>query len=260
MCQLIAKTDVGRQRLRNEDNFLLLEKYSLSVVADGMGGHVDGNIASQIAVDTIKSFYQSKYNGHIEQVDSKEELIKLQKEFLTDAVQEANRNIFARNRGSFALEGMGTTIVVLQVEKKYALTACVGDSRIYLLRQKTLKQVTQDHSLVSELVRYNIIDEKDKIFLQNKNIITRALGMTETVSVDITKQEIFSGDLFLLCSDGLTDLVENEKIEAILNENYDNLDLGLDKLIEEANNLGGQDNITVSLVKINEESKKTKDS
>lgn len=250
-CEMVSKTDVGRQRLRNEDNYLLMEEYGLSVIADGMGGHVDGNIASQIAVDTLRD----RYGTHYQQIQAKEyrevqELLKSQEEFVVEAVQEANRNIFARNKNSYKMEGMGTTLVALQVGDGYALTACVGDSRIYLLRRGKLLQITQDHSLVSELMRYNIIDKADLLFAHNKNIITRALGMSENVLVDTTSQETQGGDIFLLCSDGLTDLVPDEQIEGILSEGNQDIFESAETLVSTANEQGGQDNITVSLVKI----------
>lgn len=251
-CTLVGKTDVGRQRMRNEDNFLLLENYYLSVVADGMGGHIDGNIASQIAVDTLEDTYQNKYPPMLASTNSTslEELKKAQEMFMIESVQQANRNIFARNKGNLTLEGMGTTIVALQIGDGYAITACVGDSRIYLFRDNKLVQITQDHSLVGELVRYNIIDKQDIMFLQNKNIITRALGMSENVMVDTTIQKILPDDVFLLCSDGLSDLAPDERIEKILAEEIEDLDSTVETLINEANDCGGQDNITVSLVKI----------
>jgi protein phosphatase len=251
LCEIAGKSDVGRQRLRNEDNFLILETFALTVIADGMGGHIDGNIASQIAVDTIRELYQAQYASALnKEFPAIEERIKAQELFLTEATQQANRNIFNRNRGAFSLEGMGTTVVALEVSDGYAITACVGDSRIYLLRDKKLAQITQDHSLVGELVRYNIIDKKDMMFLQNKNIITRALGMTESVIVDTTVQKTSANDIFLLCSDGLTDLLSDEQIEKHLVNNQDNLDAAVETLVCEANHQGGLDNITVCLAKI----------
>ena len=253
--EMAGKTDIGRQRVRNEDNYLILKEFSLSAVADGMGGHVDGNIASQIAVDTIRESYRANYPTKIveKKYASLEEKLKEQEQFLTESIQEANHNIFSRNKGNFTLEGMGTTVVALQISEKYALTACVGDSRIYLFRDEQLRQLTQDHSLVGELVRYNIIGEQDLIFLQNKNIITRALGMSDHVVVDTVCHKICANDLFLLCSDGLTDLVNDKNIQEIL-RTHCNFELTaiLDALINEANNCGGQDNITVALVKIQE--------
>lgn len=249
-CLMSAKTDVGRQRLRNEDNFILLEQYAFSAVADGMGGHIDGNIASQIAVDTLKDSYENRYQKIVSQsFQTVEDEMKAQEGFIVQTVQEANKNIFVRNKGNFKLEGMGTTLVALQIQQDYALTACVGDSRIYHLRDRKLAQVTQDHSLVGELIRYNIIDKADVLFAHNKNIITRALGMTENVLVDTTSQKVIAGDIFLLCSDGLTDLVSDEEMEKILGENADDLNKAVEELVGTANDCGGQDNITVVLVK-----------
>lgn len=248
-CQMVSKTDVGRQRFRNEDNFVLLPDYRISVIADGMGGHVDGNIASQIAVDTLGDRYQNQYLAMMPKNNS-EELVKFQEKFLIEAIQQANKNIFNRNRNNLAAEGMGTTIVSLQIGDGYGLTACVGDSRIYLCHQQKLTQITQDHSLVSELVRYNIIDKRDLLFIQNKNIITRALGMTDNVLVDTTIHQIIPGDIFLLCTDGLTDLLNDGEIEAIIVEHQNDLQAAVDNLVLAANDHGGLDNITVSLVKI----------
>lgn len=250
---MAGKTDVGKQRVRNEDNFLIMEDFFLSSVADGMGGHVDGNIASQIAVDTLKENYLARYKEKIGDLSTKEDILKEQELFLGSVVQEANKNIFQRNRGCLTLQGMGTTVVVLQVGQGYVITACVGDSRIYRFRDDKLEQLTLDHSLVGELIRYNIIGEKDLLFLQNKNIITRALGMSDKVVVDITSHESKEDDIYLLCSDGLTDLVPDEIIRDIIGENRENLDNLVNILIDEANNRGGQDNITVSIVKIGKE-------
>ncbi len=251
--ELVAKSDVGRQRTRNEDNWLILADIALVAVADGMGGHIDGNIASQIAVDTLQQLYKSHYPNALPSW-APTEIPSQQEKFLIHAVQEANKNIYERNRGTIAFEGMGTTIVALQLQANYVITACVGDSRIYLLRNGTIEQITQDHSLVGELVRYNIIREKDLIFLQNKNIITRALGMAESVLVDTKSHHVFPNDIFLLCSDGLTDLVSDERICEILLQHQEHLADALTILIDEANNLGGVDNITVAIAKVHESS------
>jgi protein phosphatase len=135
------------------------------------------------------------------------------------------------------------------MSKGYVLTACVGDSRIYLLRDGKLAQITEDHSLVGELLRYNIIGEQDVLFLQNKNIITRALGMSDYVMVDTTCRESRRGDIFLLCSDGLTDVLTDQRIEQILNSHINELEKALETLVAEANEYGGQDNITATLAK-----------
>lgn len=255
---MVGKTDVGRQRSRNEDSFLLLKECALGAIADGMGGHIDGHIASQTAVDTIKEIYQARYPHLLSQKFANlEELIQAQKILMIDAIEQANTNIFVKNRSNFGfegmppnaiqIEGMGTTVVAVQIGEGYALTAWVGDSRIYLLHNSKLTQVSQDHSLVGELIRYNIIDKKDRMFFQ-KNIITRALGMAEKVVVDLLLQQVSPGDIFLMCSDGLSDLVSDEQMERIITQNHEDLNQAVEKLISEANNNGGLDNISANLV------------
>lgn len=248
--EMAGKSDVGRQRKRNEDNFVILEQFSLAVVADGMGGHADGNIASSLAVETLQQQYLQNYQKHIEGCPA-EELAASQEKFLSSAVQEANKTIYNRNTGNLGYDGMGTTIVALQVHQNYAITAWVGDSRIYLLHNQELTQITQDHSLVGELVRYNLVRQQDIPLIKVKNIITRALGMSESVLVDTSSQHIFPNDIFLLCTDGLTESLPHDQITQILKKT-DNLQNILSQLINEANRLGGADNITAALVKIHE--------
>lgn len=247
--EMAGKSDVGRQRKRNEDNFIILEQFQLAVVADGMGGHIDGNIASSIAVDTIQQQYQQYYESLMKEW-SPDEIASRQEKFLSSGIQEANKNIYARNLpGNVAYGGMGTTLVALQIHSNYAITAWVGDSRIYLLRNQKLSQLTQDHSLVEELVHYDF-PVQDIALTKFKNIITRALGMTESVLIDISSHTIFPNDIFLLCTDGLTDSLNNEEITKILTEHQNNIKYAVEVLIEESNKQGGADNITAALVKI----------
>ncbi len=279
-----ARTDVGRTRERNEDNFLVFETCNqrgegrapalpkngvigsltkeplatevpsgLLVVADGMGGHANGNVASLSAVSTLREWYE-KRQPYAADLDRH----KVETEALMDlahAIGRANIEIFRKNRGAFSIEGMGTTIVALLCFHRYVVTACVGDSRIYLLRDGTLKQVTKDHSLIEELIRYNIIGEQDVFLNPNKNIITRALGMNETVEVDTQLLDTKPGDVWLLCSDGLTDMVEDKWIESTLSElddpNHDLLS-ATNHLVDLANERGGIDNITVMLGRCSE--------
>ncbi len=241
---MVAKTDTGRQRSRNEDYYMVHAEQPLCVVADGMGGHADGNIASSTAVSTINEMVCSVNDGVFIETAT-EELISV----IRGMIDEANSRIFAKNRGYFSLEGMGTTIVVLMMTPKEVITANVGDSRIYRLREGKLKQLTQDHSLLEELKRFNIIGSRDTHFNINKNIITRALGMNETVNADLERHPHNSGDIFLLCSDGLTDLVDDDEIEQVLADVTDFEDAA-DCLIEMANQNGGNDNITVVLARL----------
>ncbi len=249
-CEIVAKTDIGRQRSRNEDNFLILDEFAFVSVADGMGGHVDGDVASKTAVDTMEGMYSEQYSSIVSSLkEDKEKLIQEQEKFLITSIQEANKNIMELNRGSFALEGMGTTVVSLQISGDKVIIAWVGDSRIYCLRNSELKQISEDHSLVGELARHNIIGKKDMMFWQNKNIITRALGMSENVKVDSSLHSLEVGDVFLLCTDGLSDHVTDEVVEEIVLKNLEDSEQLLTELINEANDAGGPDNITVALVK-----------
>lgn len=249
--EMVGKTDIGRQRSRNEDHYLLMDSFSLSVVADGMGGHIDGDIASQIAVDTLQKRYENDYKALPEDTEYLK-ILEFQEKFLVESIQEANKNIFEQNQQSGIPDGMGTTIVSTVVTEKHAVIAWVGDSRIYLFRDEKLKQVSQDHSLVNELMKYNFISEKDLVFIQNKNIITRALGMNSQVLVDSQCIETQPNDIFLMCSDGLSDLVTDSQIEEILIDYGQDISVVAEKLVDYANFKGGQDNITVTLAKIKE--------
>jgi len=242
--EMVAITDTGRQRSRNEDNYMVHAEQPLCVVADGMGGHADGNIASSTAVTTIMEMIGANSGGGIRAKISEDQVSEIR-----GMIDEAKSRIFAKNRGYFSLEGMGTTIVVLMMTPGEVITANVGDSRIYRLRAGKLKQLTQDHSLLEELKRFNIIGSRDTHFNINKNIITRALGMNETVNADLERHSYQPGDLFLLCSDGLTDLVEDPGIEQVLVEEP-NLEAAADRLVALANENGGNDNITVVLARL----------
>lgn len=246
-CEIVANTNVGRQRFRNEDNFIVLEKFSLAIVADGMGGHVDGDVASRIVTETLHDRYDNLYK---ENVSENEEQVGNQERFLAESIELANFKIFEKNQGVFSLESMGTTVVGLQITPcGHSITACVGDSRIYRVRGGEIEQITEDHSLVGELLRHNIIHEKDLMFLQNKNIITRALGMGQNVTVDTKVHKLENNDIFLLCTDGLSDLVDNDVMLKIVLES-EGLQQTVDNLIDAANEAGGSDNITVALVKV----------
>lgn len=242
--EIIAHTDTGRQRSRNEDSFYVLSRGSLAVVADGMGGHADGNIASSTAVTTICELVEDKAGPP--PFDARE----AQFEWLRGMVDEANARIFGKNRGYFSVEGMGTTLVMLHLTPRHAITVCVGDSRIYRYRAGKLRQLTQDHSLFEELRRFNLFGGRSAHALNiNKNIITRALGMNSSVNADIEVFPRKDGDIYLLCSDGLTDLVEDDEIAAILQKSHGDLEKASFELVATANANGGTDNITVVLAR-----------
>jgi protein phosphatase len=240
--QMVTATDVGLQRKNNEDACALVEEAGLCVVADGMGGHLGGEIASNIAIETVTDAFKDRpRNGQDERKDA---------ELLTKCVKTANKEIYRRGNADAALKNMGTTIVATVLAGDYLVTANVGDSRIYRLRDSKLQQLTEDHSWVGELRKKNLISEEDARSHPLKNIITRALGMEPTVEVDVKWEKAKSGDLYLLCSDGLTDLVPDAEISEVMVAGGDKLDEISKSLIEAANAAGGTDNITVGLCRV----------
>ncbi len=239
-------TDTGQVRTRNEDAHVSFEpkdssasaeKGSLYVVADGMGGHKGGEVASKLAVDTIRTeYYSSEEKNPVKA--------------LTDAFEAANRLILEKSDKEDLLSRMGTTCTAMVIRGEEAYFAHVGDSRAYLLRESNLRQITQDHSLVGEMIRSGIISQRDARFHPQRNVVTRSLGIQEMVQTDTPESpfEIKDGDVFLLCSDGLTTLVGDEEIRATL-ESY-STHKACKRLIDLANERGGVDNITVQIVEV----------
>ena len=240
--QMVTATDVGLQRKNNEDACALVEEAGLCVVADGMGGHLGGEIASNIAIETVTEAFKNRPSaGQDERKDA---------ELLTKCVKTANKEIYRRGNADAALKNMGTTIVAVVLAGDYLVTANVGDSRIYRLRDGKLQQITEDHSWVGELRKKNLISEEDARSHPLKNIITRALGMEPTVEVDVKWEKAKSGDIYLLCSDGLTDLIPDSEISEKMLGGGDKLDAISKALIDAANAAGGTDNITVGLCRV----------
>lgn len=229
-------TDAGKVRQNNEDSLLVAEGQdtSLFVVADGIGGFEAGEVASSIAVETLKEL------GPGEPFD--------------DAIQEANRRILSAARDDEKLSGMGTTVVAIRFagtdEEPAAEIAHVGDSRAYLLRAGELQPLTEDHSLVAELVRSGDLTRAQAAEHPQKNLITRALGAEEDVEVDTTDIPVEAGDRILLCSDGLSDMVSEDRIAEVLSEPSQNPEPPVQQLLSEALEAGGTDNITLVLVDV----------
>lgn len=240
--RMVTATDVGLQRKNNEDSCSVLEDAGLCVVADGMGGHLGGEIASNIAISSIiEAFRDGTGDERNERKDS---------QLLTRSIKSANKEIYRRGNSDSSLKNMGTTIVAAVLHGSYIVTANVGDSRIYRLRDGKFQQLTEDHSWVGELRKKNLISEEDARSHPLKNIITRALGMEPSVEVDIKWEKAQSGDLYLLCTDGLTDLVPDAEILKVLRDKGDELDDLAATLINEANSAGGTDNVTVGLCRV----------
>jgi len=228
-----VKTDVGRRREVNEDSFLVHEP--LFVVADGMGGHVAGDVASSTAVDTIKE--QSP-------LASAEDL-----NTLAGLVLTANSRIWEKAQSDPTLRGMGTTCTLLMLDSSKAHIAHVGDSRAYLLRGGTLTQVTEDHTLVGRMVKEGRLAAEDAERHPQRSIVTRALGVDSEVEVDLITVDVAEGDRILICSDGLSSMLDFDSIAATLNEETDP-QIAAERLVDAANEAGGEDNITVLIVDI----------
>ncbi len=232
--ETVQRTDTGRQRRGNEDSSFA--RPPVFVVADGMGGAQAGEVASQIAVEAFEQGLRD--SGSPE-------------ERLTERTQEANRRIYERSRSEFGREGMGTTLTAAYVDDAHVALAHVGDSRAYLFRDGKLRRLTQDHSLVDELVRRGKLTEEQAAEHPQRSIITRALGPEPTVEVDTWTYPVRAGDVLLLCSDGLTSMISEEQIERVLSASAE-LNRAADELIDEANEAGGRDNITVVLFRLEE--------
>jgi len=240
-------TDVGQQRDHNEDAFACADEVGFYVVCDGMGGHASGELASRIAVQEVVRLVDERLHA-AGAGDVSEALVR-------DAVRHANERVYVEGLKDAKTEGMGTTIVALFPRPEEIILAHVGDSRIYRLnRAGSLEQLTRDHSLLNEQIDAGILSSPAEIArFTRTNVISRALGITDEVKVDTRRVPRRAGDIFLLCTDGLTDLVSDGDIEAVLDGNRDDLEEALACLVRMSNARGGKDNITVLVVRVDDE-------
>ena len=229
------KSDVGVVRSLNEDYAGYIEepRYRLYVVADGMGGHNAGEVASKIAVDTVKAYVRDNYENEGSSV-------------LENAVSFANSKIYESATSGSEYRGMGTTLVAALISNGEIIIANVGDSSCFGIKDSTIVKITKDHSLVQELIDSGTITEEEGRVHPKKNIITRALGTNSSVKIDIFNIEKNESSMFLLCSDGLSNEVQKEEMVEIVNR-YKNVNEACEKLVDLAKARGGKDNITVLL-------------
>lgn len=234
--KIAAQSDIGKHREINEDSYFVYRNDNLvgGFVADGMGGHQAGEIASSMVADIVKDYIISEFNTKMDYVETGE---MIRCAFLT-----ANEQIYRYAKKNEKLEGMGTTASLAIIYQGKLIVAHVGDSRVYMIGED-IRQITHDHSFVEELLRRGEITRQDASTHPNRNFITRAVGAEDTIKVDITITA-YHGETVLLCSDGLTNMVSDEQIREIIQENED-LQEAADKLIALANKKGGKDNITV---------------
>ena len=236
------KSDVGQRRKVNEDAAGYFESKNhipLMMVCDGIGGHNAGEIASAMALMSIGQAWEKTEFNDIEEVY----------QWLIQKIPEVNEAIFTRSAQYEDLYGMGTTVVVASIIGNQLMIANVGDSRAYMLRNFQLKQLTEDQSLVNALLKSGEITPEEAENHPNKNIVTQSLGVTSSVEIDFVRMTIKNEDTLILCSDGLSDMLSLEEIRNVMNH-YSDVEQQVEKAVQEANEAGGRDNITVAIAKI----------
>lgn len=245
-----GRTHVGLKRGHNEDSFCLEEQERLAVVADGMGGHASGEVASRLAVDTLRGYLAEVAGERLITWPYKiDDPLRFDVNRLTTAIKLANVKIWSAGRRNDGQLGMGTTLVAALFLDSRVLIGHVGDSRVYRLRDGKLEQLTEDHSLVNDYLKMHILQPDEVDDFPQKNVIVRALGMKDSVQVDLLVETTQAGDLYLLCSDGLSGMIADDQLQNLLVAERD-LERACERLIEVANNNGGLDNITAVLARV----------
>ena len=243
-------TDTGMVRDHNEDAIGSDADIGLLVLADGMGGYNAGEVASGIAVQTVTELATEGANR--EERDDRDPTTGMLRQtiVLRDAISRANKIIYQTAQSQTHCEGMGTTLVAAMFYDNKISIAHVGDSRAYRLRDGQFEQITLDHSLLQELVDRGFYSEEEAQRSTNRNYVTRALGVEPTVDVEVNEYDVLPGDLYLLCSDGLSDMVEDEDIHLTISTFNDSLDVVGQQLVQLANDHGGRDNISIMMAEI----------
>jgi len=248
--EIFSQTDAGLVRAHNEDSVACEPICGLVVLADGMGGYNAGEVASGIAVSVvateIKHHLQNASPIGRDEATGEELGVSLLRNF----IQKANVSIFHASQSQPQYAGMGTTIVSGLFYDNRVAVGHVGDSRMYRLRGEMMEAITRDHSLLQEQIDGGIISAADARFSKNKNLVTRAVGIAAEVEPEVHVHDVMTGDIYLLCSDGLNDMVEDEDIQSVLYAMQGNLPLAAEQLVQMAKDNGGRDNVSVILVKV----------
>jgi len=248
---MFATTDVGIRRKHNEDCVYISPKHGFAVLADGMGGYSAGEVASAMAIDIISaSLHDNILNIPVAQID-KDTGFTGESVLLRQAIKASNQAIHHRAQTQSECTGMGTTVLAAAFYGNHITAAHVGDSRMYRLRANKLSHVTEDHSLIHEQVRRGLVTADDARHSNIKNLVTRALGVNPEVEADLVEDMVQAGDLYLMCSDGLTDVVSDEAIHQSLSRCKHGLKKTATELVQMANNAGGPDNISIILIQVN---------
>lgn len=235
-------SETGKIRKNNEDSYYVPENenFPLFVVADGIGGHKSGEIASSMAVKIIRE--------NIKKIEEYKNIEELEDDFVK-AISLANMEIYEKSKQDFDLNGMGTTLTILYFYKDCILIGHVGDSRTYAIGENTIQQLTEDDTFVNKLIKLGEISKTEAMHHPQKNIITNAVGTDARIDISLIQYNYSKGEYILICTDGLTDMVTNEEIMQIINE-YKDTDLIKNELLEKALKAGGKDNVTFIIIRI----------
>ena len=239
---VFAKTDIGKAREINQDYYYISENTEIPqvyILADGMGGYKGGEIASSLAAESAARYIKSNFSSNLIE---KEEILKL----VENAVEYANMVVYEKSKEVEELEGMGTTLEICLIYNNKAYIGHVGDSRIYRIRKDVIRKLTKDHSYVQKLIEDKKITREEAKYHPKKNMLTKALGCTPYVEPDIRARNFEKGDIFIMCSDGLTNMVDEKQIYDIVTRD---IEKAAEELVNEANAAGGYDNITVIIIK-----------
>ena len=247
--EIVRLTDVGQKREHNEDAVASDVETGLVVLADGMGGYKAGEVASEIAVLTLVAELRERLQEQPPGKTEPETGLLWEASVLRAAVAKANTAIYNVSQSQPQCAGMGTTIVAAVFTDNRICVGHIGDSRLYRLREGVLRQLTEDHSFLNEQLKSGLITPEQARMSSNKNLVTRALGIDPEVELELHEHDVKPGDIYLLCSDGLSDLVEDEDIQLTLSTLSANLELAAHQLVQMANDNGGKDNISVILAR-----------
>ncbi len=248
--EVAGETNVGMKRTHNEDTYSIIKEEDLFVVCDGMGGHASGEVASQMAVETLKSFFKdTRDDPEMTWPYKMDRSRRYQENRIITGIKLSNLRIHEASKRESKYAGMGTTIVGAFFVDEGVYLSHVGDSRIYRIREGVIEQITEDHSLLNDYIKMKKLSPEEIQNFPHKNVIVRALGMKESVKVDTFFETPHPGDTYLLCTDGLSGEVDDPEMLSIFLQNQSNLQNACHQLIEAACRNGGHDNITVVLVR-----------
>ncbi len=248
--QIVAVSDPGRVRGHNEDCVESRPELGVVVLADGMGGYNAGEVASGMATSSIANGLVQTWTADRLCKLERDQAAALSQAVMREQIAIANRAIYDTAQRNPQCAGMGTTLVVCIFYDNFLTVGHIGDSRLYRMREDALEQVTRDHSLLQEQIDSGLISKEDARQSHNKNLVTRALGIDPEVEAEIHTYDVAEGDIYLLCSDGLNDMIEDDEIQMTLIALRANLDLTAQQLVQAANDAGGRDNVSVMLVRV----------